>query len=242
MKIKILLLSLFLLIPISNLLAGEKIELKDQKDRTSYSLGINVVQTLKNQSMDMNVEAFIQGIRDAFSEGEKLMTDQEVNETLKELQTRLTAKRNEQLKEIGDKNRKEGENFLEANKEKEGVITLPSGLQYKVLKEGDGDKPTYHDTVTVNYRGTLVDGTEFDSSYKRGQPAVFRVSGVIPGLSEALQLMTPGSKWQVFIPSDLAYGERGAGRIIEPNETLIFEVELISFESGMKFHTDEMQP
>lgn len=121
------------------------------------------------------------------------------------------------------------------------MVTLPSGLQYKVIKEGEGEKPTANDTVTINYRGTLIDGTEFDSSYKRG-PATFRVTGVIPGFSEVLQLMKTGSKWQVFIPDNLAYGERGAGNAIGPNTTLIFEIELMSFEQGQKFHTDQMQP
>jgi FKBP-type peptidyl-prolyl cis-trans isomerase FklB len=132
--------------------------------------------------------------------------------------------------EVAKKNKAEGEAFLAENKKKEGVKTTPSGLQYKVIKPGKGKKPKSSDTVTVNYRGTLIDGTEFDSSYKRGQPATFQVSGVIPGWTEALQLMEEGAKWQLFIPSNLAYGERGAGGVIGPNATLIFEVELISIQ------------
>ena len=133
-------------------------------------------------------------------------------------------------KQQGEKNKKEGEIFLETNKKKEGVQTLPSGLQYKVLKAGAGKKPTATDTVTVHYRGTLIDGKEFDSSYRRGKPATFPVNGVIPGWTEALQLMEEGAKWELFIPSNLAYGERSAGGDIGPNATLIFEVELISIE------------
>jgi FKBP-type peptidyl-prolyl cis-trans isomerase FklB len=133
-------------------------------------------------------------------------------------------------KELGEKNKKEGEAFLAENKKKEGVTTLPSGLQYKIMKEGDGQIPKSTDTVTVHYRGTLIDGTEFDSSYTRGQPATFPVKGVIAGFSEALQLMKVGSKWQLFIPSNLAYGERGAGDDIGPNASLIFDIELISIK------------
>jgi FKBP-type peptidyl-prolyl cis-trans isomerase FklB len=130
----------------------------------------------------------------------------------------------------GDANKKEGDAFLAANKTKEGVVTLPSGLQYKILQEGTGPKPTASDTVVCNYRGTLLNGTEFDSSYKRGQPATFAVGQVIHGWTEALQLMTVGSKWQLFIPPDLAYGPRGAGNDIGPNATLVFEVELVSIQ------------
>jgi FKBP-type peptidyl-prolyl cis-trans isomerase FklB len=137
-------------------------------------------------------------------------------------------KQAERTKQLAEKNKKEGEAFLAANKTKEGIKTLPSGLQYKVIKEGTGKTPTAEDTVVTNYRGTLTDGTEFDSSYKRGQPATFPVKGVIPGWTEALQLMKEGSKWELFIPSNLAYGEQGAGGVIGPNAALIFEIELIS--------------
>jgi len=139
-------------------------------------------------------------------------------------------KQEEETKKLGEKNRKEGEAFLAANKKKEGVKTLASGLQYKVIKPGTGKKPKSTDTVTTHYRGTLIDGTEFDSSYNRGQPATFPVHGVIPGWTEALQLMEEGAKWQLFIPSKLGYGERGAGQAIGPNATLIFEVELVSVQ------------
>lgn len=210
--------------------AGEKLVLKDQKDKVSYSMGINIGSNLKRQSVDINPDALIQGVKDALSGGKTLMTEQEVNETIMTFQKEMIAKQQARLKELGEKNKKEGEAFLAENKKKEGVITLPSGLQYKVIKEGDGKIPKLTDTVTIHYRGTLIDGTEFDSSYKRGQPATFPIKGIIAGFSEALQLMKVGSKWQLFIPSNLAYGERGAGDDIGPNTTLIFEIELISIK------------
>jgi FKBP-type peptidyl-prolyl cis-trans isomerase FklB len=145
-------------------------------------------------------------------------------------QKEMMAKQQELAKRLGEKNKKEGEAFLSENRKKEGIKALPSGLQYKVVKAGTGKKPKSTDTVTTHYRGTLIDGTEFDSSYRRGQPASFPVSGVIPGWTEALQLMEEGAKWQLFIPPNLAYGERGAGSQIGPNATLIFEIELISIQ------------
>jgi len=159
------------------------------------------------------------------------MTEQEIQETLKTFQQEMAAKQAEKTKQLAEINKKEGEAFLAENKKKEGVKTLPSGLQYKILTEGSGKTPKETDTVTTHYRGTLIDGTEFDSSFKRGQPASFTVNGVIKGWTEALQLMKEGSKWQLFIPSDLAYGDRGAGGQIGPHATLIFEVELISIDS-----------
>jgi FKBP-type peptidyl-prolyl cis-trans isomerase FklB len=158
------------------------------------------------------------------------MTEQEIKETVTALQKDLQVKQQEQVKVLAEKNKKEGEAFLAGNKKKQGVITMPSGLQYKIMTDGKGKSPKATDMVTVNYKGTLIDGTEFDSSYKRGQPATFNVNGVIPGWTEALQLMKEGSKWQLFVPSNLAYGERGAGGPIGPNAVLIFEVELISIK------------
>jgi FKBP-type peptidyl-prolyl cis-trans isomerase FklB len=182
--------------------------------------------------MDIDPDVLAKGLKDAFTGGKTLMTEQEVTETLNGLRMEMMAKQQERMKEAGEKNKKEGEAFLAENKKKEGVVTLPSGLQFKVITVGTGKMPKLTDTVTVNYKGTLIDGTEFDSSYKRGQPATFPVNGVIPGWTEALQLMKEGSKWQVFIPSNLAYGERGAGNQITPNAVLIFDVELISVKSG----------
>jgi len=212
--------------------AAENVELKDQKDKVSYGIGVSIGNNLKRQSVEVNLDVLFQGIKDSLAGGKMLMTEQEISETMMNFQKELMAKQQAHRKELGEKNKKEGEEFLAENKKKEGVVTLPSGLQYKVIKEGDGKVPTINDTVTVNYRGTLIDGTEFDSSYKRGQPVTFPVKGVIPGFSEALQLMKVGSKWQLFMPSNLAYGERGAGEEIGPNATLIFELELLSIKEG----------
>jgi FKBP-type peptidyl-prolyl cis-trans isomerase FklB len=164
------------------------------------------------------------------SDGKTLMTDQEYKETMTNFRTEMTQKKTAQMKEAGDRNKKEGEKFIADNKKKEGVITTASGLQYKIITKGTGASPKATDTVSVHYKGTLIDGKEFDSSYRRGQPASFPVNGVIKGWTEALQLMKEGSKWQLFIPSELAYGDRGAGRDIGPNSTLIFDVELISIK------------
>ena len=208
--------------------AEEKKALQTAKEKQSYSIGADIGSKLKSQSIDIDTDLFSQGLKDAFSGGKLLLTEQEMKDTLTALQKELMEKQAERNKQLGEKNKKEGEAFLIENKKKEGVKTLPSGLQYKVIKEGTGKIPKAEDTVVTNYRGTLIDGTEFDSSYKRGQPATFPVKGVIPGWTEALQLMKEGSKWELFIPSNLAYGERGAGGVIGPNATLIFEIELIS--------------
>ena len=208
--------------------AQEKPELKDQKDKESYSLGYQFGQSLKSQGVDINLDIYGSGIKDAFGGKEPQMSQEEIRATLTSLQQRLMAAQQKELKEKAAKNLEEGKKFLVENQKKGGIKTLPSGLQYKVLTEGSGKMPKAEDTVTVNYKGTLIDGTEFDSSYKRGQPATFQVKGVIKGWTEALQLMKQGAKWQLFIPPELAYGERGAGRDIGPNATLIFEVELIS--------------
>ena len=210
--------------------AQEAPALKDQKDKVSYSIGMEIGKNFKRQSVDVNPELVARGVKDAFSDGKPLMTDDEMKEALTAFQKEMMAKQQELAKQLGEKNQKEGEAFLAENKKKEGVITLPNGLQYKVIKAGSGKKPKATDTVTVNYQGTLVNGTEFDSSYRRGQPVSFPVNGVIPGWTEALQLMEVGAKWQVVIPSNLAYGERGAGPQIGPNSTLIFEIELISIQ------------
>ena len=208
--------------------ADEKQKLTDQKDKESYSLGYQFGQTLKTQGLDVNLEVYTSAIRDALGGKEPLMPQEEIRATITEIQKRLMAARQKDLKGKGEKNLAESKAFLEENKKKEGVKTLPSGLQYKVLVEGSGKTPKADDTVTVHYKGILIDGREFDSSHKRGQPATFQVKGVIKGWTEALQLMKEGSKWQLFIPPELGYGERGSGANIPPNSTLIFEVELIS--------------
>jgi FKBP-type peptidyl-prolyl cis-trans isomerase FklB len=205
--------------------------LKTQKEKASYALGMNFGTGLRKQSIDIDPAILARGLRDSFSNGKTLLTEDEAKAVLTQLQTDVRKKQQEMAQQLGDTNKKQGVAFLEANKTKDGVVTLPSGLQYKVLQEGTGPKPAPTDTVVCNYRGTLLDNAEFDSSYKRGQPATFPVTGVIKGWTEALQLMPVGSKWQLFIPSELAYGERGAGGQIGPNATLIFEVELLSIQA-----------
>ena len=212
--------------------AEENTVLKTQRDKVSYGIGMEIGNSLKSQSIDIDSDILARGVKDMLSGKEPLMTDQEFRETMTNFKDEMMAKQMERMKEIAEKNKKEGEAFLDENKKKEGVVTLPSGLQYKVIKEGAGETPKPTDTVTVNYRGTLINGTEFDSSESHGQPATFKVNGVIPGWTEALQLMKAGSKWQLFIPSALAYGDRGAGREIGPNSTLVFDVELLSIEGS----------
>ncbi len=207
--------------------AGEKPELKDPKDKESYSLGYQFGQNLKAQGMEMNLEVYTSGIRDAMGGTQPQLSREEIQRTVAELQKKVAAAYQEQVKKLADKNLAQGRAFLEENKTKEAVKALPSGLQYRVLKDGSGKVPKSTDQVTVEYKGTFIDGTEFDSSYKRGTPATFQVDKVVPGWREALQLMKEGSKWQLFIPPQLGYGERGAG-LIQPNSTLIFEVELIA--------------
>jgi FKBP-type peptidyl-prolyl cis-trans isomerase FklB len=210
------------------------LNLKTQKDKASYALGMNFGTGLRKQSIDIDPAILARGLRDSFSNGKTLLTEDEAKAVLTQLQSDVRKKQQELALQLGEANKKQGLEFLEANKTKDGVVTLPSGLQYKVLQEGAGPKPAPTDTVVCNYRGTLLDSTEFDSSYKRGQPATFPVTGVIKGWTEALQLMPVGSKWQLFIPSALAYGEHGAGGQIGPNATLIFEVELLSIQSKDK--------
>jgi FKBP-type peptidyl-prolyl cis-trans isomerase FklB len=215
--------------------AADKVELKTQKDKVSYAIGMDVGNGLKKNEVDVDPDIVVKAIKDVLAGNKPLMTDDEVKLAITGLQKDLQAKQQERAKVLGEKNKKEGEDFLAKNKTKEGVKTLPSGLQYKVITGGKGKTPKASDTVTVQYKGTLIDGTEFDSSYKRGQPATFPVSGVIKGWTEALQLMKEGSKWQLFIPADLAYGASGTpGGPIGPNAVLIFDVELVSIKAEEK--------
>ncbi|MFZ0773806.1 MAG: FKBP-type peptidyl-prolyl cis-trans isomerase [Candidatus Sulfotelmatobacter sp.] len=207
--------------------------LKTPKDKFSYALGMKMGENLHKQSVPVDPAILARGLKDALAGGKTLLTDDEAQAAIMEVQSDLHKKQQEKMQEAGAANKKEGEAFLAENKGKEGVVTLPSGLQYKILTAGTGPKPTAADTVSCNYRGTFINGTEFDSSYKTGQPVSFPVSGVIKGWTEALQLMPVGSKWQLFIPSELAYGESGRPGI-EPNSTLIFEVELISIQEKSK--------
>jgi FKBP-type peptidyl-prolyl cis-trans isomerase FklB len=210
------------------------LSLKTPKDKFSYALGMKMGANLHKQAVPVDANIMARGLKDGLAGSKTLLTDEEAQAAIVEVQTDLRKKQQEKMQVEGAANKKEGEGFLATNKGKEGIVTLPSGLQYKILKEGTGPKPTATDSVVCNYRGTLINGTEFDSSYKRGQPATFPVTGVIKGWTEALQLMPVGSKWQLFIPSDLAYGERGPAPEIGSNATLVFEVELLSIEDKSK--------
>jgi FKBP-type peptidyl-prolyl cis-trans isomerase FklB len=204
--------------------------LKTDKDKQSYAIGLNIGKTMHKDGVVVDTAVLARGIRDAMAGGKVLMTDDQIKATLTALSVELKKKATEKSEAEATTNKAAGDTFLVANKAKDGVVALPSGLQYKIIKQGDGPKPTATDSVVCNYRGTLLDGTEFDSSYKRGQPATFPVGQVIKGWTEALQLMPVGSKWQLFVPADLAYGARGAGGQIGPNSTLVFEVELLSIQ------------
>ena len=198
------------------------VDLKTDRQRFSYMVGMQIGQQLMRDNVDLDEAAFMAAIKDVRSNAKPRLSKQEMQETLQHIQKQ----RQDEERKVGEKNRIEGEKFLTANKEKPGVKVMPSGLQYKVITAGTGPKPKPTDTVEVDYRGTLIDGKEFDSSYKRGKPATFPINGVIKGWQEALQAMKVGAKWQIFVPAKLAYGSHGAGPLIGPNATLIFEVEL----------------
>ena len=204
--------------------SAEEMKLEDETARISYSLGYQIGGDFKRQGTDMNAEAVVKGIEDAISGAEPLMSTDEMRKTLVELKRKILEQQQAKKKEEAEKRRAEGKAFLEANAKQEGVVSLPSGLQYKIIEEGSGASPAATDKVTVNYRGTLIDGKEFDSSYKRNKPATFKLNGVIKGWTEGLQLIKEGGKMELYIPPELAYGERGA----LANQALIFEVELLS--------------
>jgi FKBP-type peptidyl-prolyl cis-trans isomerase FklB len=210
--------------------AGPAPKLETLRDKASYAIGVDIGTNLKQGSIDVDVEILSRGIADALAGPDRLLTDDEIQEAMTVFQEELRTKRAERAEELAAENKEEGKAFLAANGKKKGVKTTKSGLQYKVLKEGDGPTPKATDTVTTHYRGTLIDGTEFDSSYSRGEPTSFPVDGVIAGWTEALQMMKVGSKWQLFVPADLAYGDEGAGGDIGPGATLIFEIELLKIE------------
>jgi FKBP-type peptidyl-prolyl cis-trans isomerase FklB len=208
--------------------AADAPELKTDKEKLSYSIGMDIGGNLKRGSLEVDPDLLARGLKDSYGGGKTILTEDEARKTIADFQKTLMAKQAETMQKLSEKNKADGEKFLAENGKKEGVKTLPSGLQYKEIAPGKGKSPKATDTVTTHYKGTLIDGTEFDSSYKRGEPVSFPVSGVIAGWTEALQLMKEGAKWQLYVPPNLAYGERGAGREIGPNATLIFEVELIS--------------
>jgi FKBP-type peptidyl-prolyl cis-trans isomerase FklB len=215
---------------LSHASAEAQVTFKSEEEKLSYSMGYDLGKKLQEESIEIVPDVLSRGIRDGFAGKDPLMNADEIKESLRAFQQMLIAKETERKKRIAEKNRKEGEAFLAENRNKEGVTTLPSGLQYRVVEEGKGKQPALTDTVSTHYRGTLIDGTEFDSSYSRGKPAVFPVQGVIRGWTEALQLMKEGAKWQLFIPAKLAYGERGIGNQIGPNSTLIFDIELLTVQ------------
>lgn len=201
-----------------------------QEEKISYAIGSQIGSSLKADEVAIVPEQFLAGVLDAIEGKEAKLTPEQMQQTMMALQQELQQKQMEKATAAAEENTAAGKKFLEENGKKEGVVTTKSGLQYKVIEEGKGEKPTATDKITAHYHGTLIDGTVFDSSVNRGEPIQFPVSGVIAGWTEALQLMPVGSKWRLFIPSDLAYGERGAGGDIGPNSTLIFDVELISID------------
>ena len=208
--------------------ASGAVTLKTDKEKASYAIGVKIGKDMQRQAIDIDPAIVGRGLKDAFTDSKILMTESEMRATLFAFQTDMNGKLEAKRKQEGEAAQKEGEAFLASNKSRPGVTTLPSGLQYKILTTGSGPKPTASDSVVCHYRGTFINGKEFDSSYKHGEAITFAVTGVIKGWTEALQLMPVGSKWQLFIPSNLAYGEQGHGADIPPNATLIFEVELIS--------------
>jgi FKBP-type peptidyl-prolyl cis-trans isomerase len=222
--------------------ATPAVPLKTQKEKASYAIGQNIGKGLQKDGVDVDAASMARGIRDALAGSKSLLTPEEAQAALTALATEVRAKQQIKMEQLSAANKKEGDAFLAANKAKEGVVALPSGLQYKILTPGTGPKPTAGDKVECNYRGTLIQGTEFDSSYKRGKPVTFQVGEVIKGWSEALQLMPVGSKWQLFVPPDLAYGDRGAGQEIGPNSTLIFEVELLSIAPKTEAKPEDIKP
>lgn len=212
--------------------AAPELKLDNPKNRISYTIGVNIGQDFKSQQMDIDADALLLGLKDSLAGKELRLTDEEMVSEVNAFQEEMQARMLAEMESMAAGNKAAGEAFLAENAKQEGVVVTASGLQYKVLEAGEGDSPSPADVVTVHYRGTLIDGTQFDSSYDRGQPATFPVSGVIPGWTEALQLMKPGAKWQLAIPAELAYGERGAGQDIGPHATLLFDVELLSIEKG----------
>jgi FKBP-type peptidyl-prolyl cis-trans isomerase FklB len=210
--------------------AQDQPALKTQKDKISYAIGLEMGKGVKDQGFDVDPVIVAMGIKDALAGGKALLTDEEFRKIIGDVQEEMKQKQMQQMEETAAQNKKDGDAFLAENTKKTGVVTLPSGLQYKIITAGQGKKPAETDTVLCNYKGTFLDGTEFDSSAQAGKPVPFELKGIIPGFKEALLLMPVGSKWQIFVPSSLAYGERGAGNVIGPNSTLIFEIELVSIQ------------
>ena len=197
------------------------------KEKISYIIGRDMASNFSKQGIEIEAEQLLAGLKDAMAGKPSAISAEETQQTMMQLQQEMEQKFQEKAGQAGESNKKEGQEFLASNKNKAGVVTLPSGMQYEILNEGTGKTPTRTDNVTTHYKGTLIDGTVFDSSYERGQPATFPVNGVIAGWTQALMLMKEGAKWRLYIPSELAYGSQGAGADIGPNATLIFDVELL---------------
>ncbi|MBW1743539.1 MAG: FKBP-type peptidyl-prolyl cis-trans isomerase [Deltaproteobacteria bacterium] len=215
-----------------------KEDLKTEDDRVSYSIGFSMGSSFKKDELKVNLDMFQQGVKDSFTGSQQILSEEEIQKTMMAFQQKMRAKKQEEYakrmeerKTQGEVNKEKGKEFLETNKTKEDIVTLESGLQYKILEKGTGGSPKATDTVKCHYKGTTIDGKEFDSSYQRGEPATFALNRVIKGWTEGLQLMKEGGKWQFFVPSELAYGEKGAGQNIGPDEVLVFEVELIAIEN-----------
>jgi FKBP-type peptidyl-prolyl cis-trans isomerase FklB len=228
MKIKLMALMLSLTVP--SAYAADATSLTTENDKLSYTIGVDMGKNFKKQNINVNPAVFVKGMQDVMSNGKLQLSDEQMKATLQKFQQQLISKKIAQFKVQADANKKKGDAFLTANKGKKGVVTLASGLQYKVLEKGQGAKPAKDDSVTVEYTGKLINGKVFDSSERTGKPATFKVSQVIPGWTEALQLMSPGSTWEIYVPSKLAYGQRGVGGPIGPNETLIFKIKLIKID------------
>lgn len=208
--------------------AADAPQLTDEKAKVSYGIGMNLGTQFRNDELDIDTDLLLRGVQDSLKGNKTLLSESEMQAALQDMMTKTRAKRTEKRRALGEKNKTDGEKFLADNKAKPGVVALPSGLQYKVVTEGKGDSPKATDNVTVQYRGTLLDGTEFDSSYSRNEPATFQLNRVIKGWTEGVQLMKPGAKYQFYIPGDLAYGPSGYGAKIGPNATLVFDIELLS--------------
>ena len=219
----------------AHVIAQETPILKTEREKVNYAIGVDVVRNFQEQGIEADMDLVLKGMKDALAREKLLMTEEEFRATMNAFRTQVRRQADLKRKQVqtppavAEENKKAGEGFLAENKTKEGVMTLPSGLQYKILKTGEGKKPVETDTAECHYTGTLINGTEFDSSYRRGQPVTFKITSVIPGWREALKLMPVGSKWQLFIPPGLAYGPRASGRI-PANSTLIFEVELLGIK------------
>jgi FKBP-type peptidyl-prolyl cis-trans isomerase len=220
--------------------AQEPTELKTEKDKVNYGIGVSIGKSLKQQGMEVEVDLMVKGLKDELAGKKLLVSDDELRKTMTAYQQELRQKQMQARQKTAMENKKAGEDFLAENKTKEGVVTLPSGLQYQILKAGEGPKPTTADTVEVRYRGTLITGKEFDSS--GSETRTFKLAGIIPGWREALQLMPQGSKWRIVVPAELAYGERGMGQAIMPNSTLIFEVELVTIKPGEAKAPEAVKP